>query len=418
MSLRHDGSGAVDRPTACRRIALDHRCRRGKRPNFLLILADDLGFSDIGCFGSEIATPNLDRLASTGRRFSNLHNNPRCCPSRASLLTGLYPTQAGVGFMTANEGTPQYEGYLNSSCVTIAEALGLAGYRSAIAGKWHVAPASRLDDWPAARGFERSFCQMGGGDYYRPILYEDGKVLGTPDVPADYYLTDDITEHAIESIRTFAAGDDPFFMYLAYKNPHFPLQAPQPAVDEYRGHYDADGTRCGTSGGSATKEQGVIDPAWALPAPAGGHRPVGRRWHRGWQSRRMEVYAAQVALMDQGIGRVIDTLEALGLRENTIVLFMSDNGASAEVVGAGSHLGADDLGRAADAGRQHPGADAGTQQHVPELRHRVGEREQQPVPQVQEMGRRGRDLDTLDRRRGPERCLPAGWTTDFCTWST
>ncbi len=150
------------------------------RPNIVVFLADDLGFSDLGCFGSEISTPNLDRLAATGRRFSNMHNNPRCCPSRATLLTGLYPTQAGVGDMTANQGTPAYQGYLNESCLTIAQALGQAGYRSAISGKWHVAPANRLDDWPAQRGFERSFCQMSGGDYFRPTLYRTGRSSGYP----------------------------------------------------------------------------------------------------------------------------------------------------------------------------------------------------------------------------------------------
>ena len=130
--------------------------RATDRPNILVVLADDLGFSDIGCFGAEIRTPNLDALATSGRLFTDMHNNPRCCPSRASLLTGLYPTQTGVGYMNGNEGTPAYQGYLNESCMTLGEALGRSGYRTAISGKWHVAPNSHLEEWPAHRGFERS----------------------------------------------------------------------------------------------------------------------------------------------------------------------------------------------------------------------------------------------------------------------
>ena len=308
----------------------------GSRPNILVFLADDLGFSDVGCFGSEIATPNLDRLARTGRRFSNMHNNPRCCPSRATLLTGLYPTQAGVGDMTGNQGTPAYQGYLNHSCVTIAEALGEVGYRSAISGKWHVAPRSRLNDWPAERGFERSYCQMGGGDYYRPTLYRDGSIIGTPTDP-DFYLTTAITSNAIDSIRTFARGADPFFMYVGYKNPHFPLQAPEPAIEPYRGKYAMGWDELRVQRWERTKATGVVNPIWELSKPAQGTVRWDTVADKEWQAARMEVYAAQVTLMDEGIGQILDTLEQLGLRENTLVLFLSDNGACAEVVKPRKH---------------------------------------------------------------------------------
>jgi arylsulfatase A-like enzyme len=300
------------------------------RPNIIVFLADDLGFSDLGCYGSEISTPNLDRLAATGRRFSNMHNNPRCCPSRATLLTGLYPTQAGVGDMTSNQGTPAYQGYLNDSCVTIAQALGQVGYRSAVSGKWHVAPRNRLDNWPAMRGFERSFCQMGGGDYYRPILYEDGKVVGTPTDP-NYYLTTAITDHAVESVRTFAQGTDPFFMYVAYKNPHFPLQAPAAAIEKYHGAYDMGWTELRQQRWERTKDAKIINPAWSLPKADVQAVPWASAGQKDWQAARMEVYAAQVSLMDEGIGEILDTVEQLGIRDNTLILFLSDNGACAEI---------------------------------------------------------------------------------------
>ena len=299
------------------------------QPNIVLIIADDLGFSDLGCFGSEIATPNLDKLAAGGTKFTNMHNNPRCCPSRATLLSGLYPTQAGVGFMTDDQGTPAYQGFLNRFCLTPAEALAPVGYRSAISGKWHVAPASRLDDWPADRGFERSSCEM-GGTYYRPTLYQDGTVIGTPTDPS-FYLTTHITNTAIDSIETFADAGDPFFMYVPYKNPHFPLQAPPSAIEPYRGNYAMGWDELRYQRWGRTQDAKVVDPAWKLPPPAGGTVRWNRVGNADWQASRMEVYAAQVTLMDQGIGQILDSLDRLGIRENTLVLFLSDNGACAEI---------------------------------------------------------------------------------------
>lgn len=300
-----------------------------ERPNILVIVADDLGFSDLGCFGAEIRTPHLDALAASGRLFTDMHNNPRCCPSRASLLTGLYPTQTGVGYMTVNQGTPAYQGYLNGSCLTIAEALGGSGYRTAIAGKWHVAPNPRLDEWPAQRGFERSYCQTSGGDYYRPNLYQDGRPIPTPTDPG-YWLTTAVADFAIARIREYAPGPDPFFLYVGFKNPHFPLQARPGEIDAYRGAFSAGWDQLRQQRWDGAKSKGVVSPNWTFPRPTHGAIPWDSVLDKTWQASRMEVYAAQVTELDTEIGRLLATLDETGTRDNTLVLFLSDNGACAE----------------------------------------------------------------------------------------
>jgi arylsulfatase len=307
---------------------------KAKGPNIVLILADDMGYADLGCWGSEIATPNIDALAKNGVRFTGMHNNPRCTVTRGALLTGLYPTQAGVGFDTGNEGTPAYQGYLNDTCVTMGEALGNAGYRTAIAGKWNVAPWGRTTpSLPAERGFERSLCDVGGEalTYFDTVRYLNGKVIGRSKDP-NYYFTNSVTGYILGSIKEFAASADPFFIYAAYTAPHFPLQAPAYAVEKYQGKY--------AMGWDALRQQryeqgvtaGVIDPAWTFPPPGPGTTPYDQAIAHEWQQRRMEVYAAQVSIMDEGVGRIVATLEQLGLTENTLVLFLSDNGACAEEV--------------------------------------------------------------------------------------
>jgi arylsulfatase len=196
------------------------------RPNVVLILADDMGFSDISRFGSEIPTPNIDRIAGEGSTFTQFYNNARCCPTRASVLTGLYPTQTGVGYMEEDLGHPEYQGRLNDSCVTIAEVLKDAGYQTSMSGKWH------LGTWkngviPASRGFDRSYGPSGGAaSYFRPQLYRDANTIGRPTEP-DYYLTDDLTDDAVDAIREFAGGQAPFFSYVAFTSPHWPLHAPE-----------------------------------------------------------------------------------------------------------------------------------------------------------------------------------------------
>ena len=210
-----------------------------RRPNIVLIMADDMGFSDLGCYGSEIPTPNLDRLASGGLRFTQFYNGARCCPTRAALLTGLYSHQAGIGHMVDNRGTPAYQGYLNDRSVTIAEALRAAGYRTAMAGKWHV--GEDRPHWPVDRGFERSFTLISGASNYFKL--DEGRKMAEgeqPFIPSgkDYYMTDAFTERAVKFIDEFGRSKEmPFFLYLPYTAPHWPLHALPEDIAKYRGKY-------------------------------------------------------------------------------------------------------------------------------------------------------------------------------------
>ena len=211
------------------------------RPNIVIIMADDMGYSDLGCFGGEIETPNLDRLAEGGLRFSQFTNTARCCPTRAALLTGLYPHQAGIGHMVGDYGIPSYQGYLNDRCVTIAEALKPAGYTTLMTGKWHVGSAP--GHWPLDRGFDHDFgTPSGGGVYFketiqlRPeffLVQDDQKV----EFPEDAYVTDLFTDQAIRLIRESAGLDRPFFLYLAHIAPHWPLQAMPEDINKYKDRY-------------------------------------------------------------------------------------------------------------------------------------------------------------------------------------
>ena len=223
-----------------------------KRPNIVVILVDDMGFSDIGCYGSEIPTPNLDNMAAGGLRFTQFYNTARCCPTRASLLTGLYSHEAGVGHMTEDRGEDGYRGDLNNRCVTIAEVLRTAGYRTAMTGKWHVTkfvnpPNDKQKfNWPRQRGFEHYFgIIQGGADYFRPqpLTCENEHVQPG----AGFYTTDAFVDNAI---RFVDAGDraKPFFLYLAFNAPHFPLMAPQDEIAKFRGKYLTGWDRCASSG--------------------------------------------------------------------------------------------------------------------------------------------------------------------------
>ena len=208
-----------------------------KRPNIVVIVADDLGYSDLGCYGSEIKTPNLDRLAAGGLRFTQFYNTGRCCPTRASLLTGLYPHQAGVGHMVNNLGKPAYQGYLNDRCVTIGEVLGGAGYSTLLCGKWHV--GEERGHWPVDRGFARSYALVSGGTNYWRL--DPNRILARDDEriqpPAEWYVTDAITENAVGYLDEAAGSERPFALYLAYTAPHWPLHAHESDIAKYRGKY-------------------------------------------------------------------------------------------------------------------------------------------------------------------------------------
>jgi arylsulfatase A-like enzyme len=298
----------------------------GSRPNIVVIMADDLGFSDIGCFGAEIATPNIDRIAATGKRFTQMYNNCRCSPTRASLLTGLYPTQTGIGNMAANLGTRPYQGFLNQRCVTLGETLGLAGYQTAISGKWHVAPSHRLNVWPAKRGFDESYCAVGGNGYYTTDQYRNGEMLGMSE-DASYHLTDAVAKHSVATIRDFHAQGDPFFLYVAHKAPHFPLHEPEEEIAPYRETYRDGWEDLRRARHRRAVERGVVDGSWTLPDPDPDALSWEEQPNKDWQKERMAAYAAQITHMDRGIGDLLDTLEELGIRDDTIVIFLSDNGA-------------------------------------------------------------------------------------------
>ena len=307
------------------------------RPDIVLIMADDLGFSDLGCYGSEIATPNLDRLAGGGLRFSQFYNAGRCCPTRAALLTGLYSHQAGVGHMLSNRGAPGYQGNLNDRCVTIAEALKQAGYTTLMSGKWHV--ANRQDTWPNQRGFDRYYgTPSGGGVYFkdnfttRPGVFftlNDKKI----DVPADWYVTDALADQAIRFVNE-APADRPFFLYLAHLAPHWPLQAKKTDIDKYRGRYDSGWDVIRTQRHERLAKTGLLPADTKLSdrsveAPAWNTLAADKRADL---SLRMAVYAAQIDCLDQTVGRAVEALKKKGRYENTLIVFLSDNGSSAEEV--------------------------------------------------------------------------------------
>jgi arylsulfatase len=307
-------------------------------PNFVLILADDMGFSDLGCYGSEIATPNLDRLAAGGLRFSQFYTTPRCCPSRASLLTGLYPHQVGVGHMVRNEGSPAYEGYLNDRCVTLAEALRGAGYHTLMSGKWHL--GAERPHWPVDRGFERSFALLGGeSSYFHPneggkLVLDDHPYVARQDAAAldRFYMTDAITHHALRFLQEYGRRKEPFFLYLAYTAPHWPLHALPADIARYRGKYRRGWDALREARRRRMADLGLLNPSWPL-SPRDPEVPPWTRVKKkaGWDLR-MAVYAAQVDRMDQDIGRVLARLREIGAGENTLVMFLSDNGGSAERV--------------------------------------------------------------------------------------
>jgi arylsulfatase A-like enzyme len=315
----------------------------GARPNVLLILADDMGYADIGCYGSEIRTPNLDRLAAGGLRFSQACNCARCCPTRASLLTGLYPHQAGVGHMVDDKGHRGYQGYLRHDCVTLGEVLGEAGYLTGLAGKWHVGglfrrvPEAR-DTWdlndprrplPTHRGFQRFFGNpAGGGSYFNvmPLIDQDRII----EVPEGFYTTDNYTDAALRMIGEAREAGRPFFVHLCYNAPHWPLHAWPEDIARYRGAYMQgwDVLRC--SRHEQLKGLGILSREWAISPRDENSRPWESVADKEWEDARMAVYAAQIDRMDRNIGRIVDCLERTGVLADTLILFLSDNGGCAE----------------------------------------------------------------------------------------
>ena len=312
------------------------------RPNIILILNDDMGFSDIGCYGGEVRTPNLDGLAAGGLRFTQFYNTARCCPSRASLLTGLYPHQADVGEMMRDDDVDGYRGDLNPNTVTIAEALRRGGYATYMSGKWHVCrdigPDGPKYSWPNQRGFDDFYGIItGAANYYQPrTLTRNNEPVEPED--DDYFLTDAISGEAVRQIRDHAAGgqDAPFFQYVAYTAPHWPLHAHEEDIARYKGRFDAGWDALREERLARMVEMGIIHESWELSERDPEVGPWEEQDHKDWEARRMEVYAAQIDRMDQGIGRIVDALRETGQFDNTLIVFLADNGGCAEELGGGS----------------------------------------------------------------------------------
>ena len=316
-----------------------------KPPNIIIILADDMGFSDIGCFGSEIKTPHLNAMAEEGIRFSQMYNCARCCPTRASILTGLYPHQAGVGHMIADLGVGKaYQGYLSDDCVTIAEALKPAGYSTFYCGKWHtapglpvkgspaVAPGKEKNPYPLSRGFDRFYGTLAGcGNYFNPhgLMEQDKQIShGSP----DFYYTDAISDKACSMIEEAARKQVSFLLHVCYTAPHWPLHAKPEDIEKYRGKYRKGWDFIRTSRHESLKANGILNSKWKIsPRDSNSYDFFTRsKQYQEWEDMRMAVYAAQIECMDRGIGKIINTLKMNGIENNTFVMFLSDNGGCAE----------------------------------------------------------------------------------------
>lgn len=316
------------------------------KPNILLIMVDDMGFSDIGCYGGEIDTPNIDQLAAEGLRYTQFYNTARCCPTRASLMTGQYAHKVGLGWMTAsNLGHPGYTGSLGNNSITIAQTLKPAGYRCYMSGKWHVVfdkhmkPEGPKHNWPRQRGFDRFYGGLaGGGSYYKPdSLCLENTRIEAPD--ENYYYTDAIGNYAVEFLNDHFKKykDKPFFMYTAFYAPHRPLHAKPEDIAKYRGKYKLGWDQLRSDRYKRQLEMGLIEDNWELSGRT-SHVPAWNKVpdkQKDLWDMRMATYAAQVDCMDQNIGRILDVLRKNGQMDNTVIFFLSDNGGCAEGAGKG-----------------------------------------------------------------------------------
>ena len=314
-----------------------------ERPNIIVIMSDDMGISDIGCYGSEIDTPRLNRLADNGLRFTQFYNTARCCPTRASLLSGLYPHQAGIGWMMVDRGHDGYRGELNRECLTIAEALKTSGYGTYMAGKWHVtkhiSPDGPKNNWPMQRGFDRFYGTIhGAGSLWDPNTLTRDNTQITPENDPQYnpkdpwFYTDAIVDQTTRYIKEHVKSkpNDPFFCYVSFTAAHWPMHAREKTIAKYKGKYDAGYKVIRQKRFQKMKELGIIKKNTKLsPQPW----EWGKVKEEQWEIRCMEVYAAMVDEMDQGIGKIVDTLESTGKKDNTLILFLEDNGGCAEAFG-------------------------------------------------------------------------------------
>jgi arylsulfatase A-like enzyme len=322
------------------------------RPNIVIILADDLGYSDIGCYGGEISTPSIDALAKNGLRFTQFYNNARCCPSRASLLTGLYPHLAGVGAMTHDNKSPGYRGYLTENTVTIAEVLRQAGYHTGMVGKWHVSQTAELpkeqqlkwlahqiekpefspvSQYPVSRGFEKYYGNLWGVvDYFDPFSLVNGS-KPVKSVPENYYYTTAIGDSAVAYVDEFTRDEKPFFLYIAHTAPHWPLHALEEDIRKYEDTYKPGWEVIRRKRYEKMLSLGLFDEKtaplspWMFPERTWEKNP-----NKEFDARAMAVHAAMIDRMDQTIGKLVKKLQEKGELDNTLILFLSDNGTSSE----------------------------------------------------------------------------------------
>ncbi|UCE20569.1 MAG: arylsulfatase [Gemmatimonadota bacterium] len=306
-------------------------------------MADDMGFSDLGCYGSSIETPNIDQLAEDGVRFTQFYNCARCCPTRASLLTGQYPHRVGVGEMInrkRKKKPPAYQGYLNDRCLTIAEALKSAGYHTLMSGKWHV--GEYYPNWPLQRGFERYYGLVSGASSYfdtsfvepksdkvRIMLRDDQEIVEKGE---GFFMTDAITDNAVRMIEEWHQYEDPFFLYVAYTAPHWPLHALPEDIRKYEDHFRDGWDSMRKRRYERVIEMGLVNEKWKLPERDDRVPPWESAEHMEWEIMKMAVYAAQVDRMDQGVGRILRALMRPNIEGNTLVIFLSDNGGCDEIL--------------------------------------------------------------------------------------
>ena len=313
-----------------------------EKPNIILILVDDMGFADIGITGSEIKTPNLDALANGGALLTSMYNCARCCPTRASLLTGLYPHNAGIGHMGVDLGTPAYRGFLRNDSATIAEHLRANGYKTCMSGKWHVAGDFNprdTDNWrvgdfdhptPRQRGFDRFYGTLDGAThFFHPhyMLEDDSRVEVFPD---DFYFTDSITDKAIAMIEETTDEARPFFLYLAHTAPHWPLHALPEDIAKYDGVYNAGWDAVRTARHEEMNARNLFRTTWEISPRDEQVMPWEHVELKDWEAAKMATYAAMVDRMDQSVGRLVTALKRMDQYENTLILFLSDNGGCAE----------------------------------------------------------------------------------------
>jgi arylsulfatase A-like enzyme len=320
--------------TCCSATFISQKTAASKK-NIILIVADDMGFSDIGCYGSEINTPNIDRLAQEGIRLRQCYNNGICAPSRASILTGQYPHKAGIGYFNRDLGLPAYQGYLNKESRTFAEVFKESGYNTYMCGKWHV--GNHPDAWPLKRGFDKFFGFIGGAASFwddipitkgsptsAELIEEDKPFIITA---KDHYLTDVLTDRALGYLKG-QTNNNPFFLYMAYNSPHWPLHAKPEDIAKYKGKYNLGWDAMRTLRHQKSIQLGLVDSIGVPLRDTTLHTwdKITYEERKVW-SKKMDVYAAMVDNLDQNVGRLIKYLEATRQLEQTLIVFISDNGA-------------------------------------------------------------------------------------------